>query len=114
MSAKMFPLLCGHASKRVCGFFLFWFFILVLAFSIVPPLLPQPSLDQLDLPGRRGNTFRGFLLKDVQNIDSVLKTNRVDGSPRIAVVEPQFRTPLAPPKSFERLGGRISLALLGG
>jgi len=53
---------------------------------VVPFSFREPLLNQLDLPRGFSDAFRGLLLKHVQNIDGILKTRGINGSPRIPVV----------------------------
>lgn len=49
----------------------------------------------------------------MQNIDGPLKTHRIDSSPRITMVRSYNFEHAGSAETFERLGGRIRLALLG-
>ena len=61
-------------------------FILILPFSIIPLSIRQSLLDQFDLPRWRGDPFRGFLLKHMQNINRILKSDRIYGPPSVALM----------------------------
>jgi hypothetical protein len=52
-------------------------------------------------------------LKDVQDLDGILKTHRINGPPRITVARSDNFEHASTPKTFEGLGGRIGFALLG-
>ena len=80
---------------------------------MVPLGFGEPLFNQSDLPRRCGNASSGFLLKYVQNIDSILKTHCVNGPPRIAVVRSYNFEYAGAAKAFERLRGGIGPAFLG-
>ncbi len=83
--SKDVPTAFGYAGNSTCAF-LVLLFILILPFSIIALGLGEPSFNQIDFPGRRGNPFGGLLLKHVQHIDGILKTHGVDSPPGIAVM----------------------------
>ena len=53
----------------------------LLVMSVLP--LGQPAPNQLNFFLRRSNAFRRLLLKDMQDINSILKAHRVDSAPGI-------------------------------
>ena len=77
-------------------------FILVLPFSVVSFGFCEPLPNQINLPLWCSDAFRGLLLKDVQDIDSILKTHRTDSSPRISVVRSDNFEHAGTAKAFER------------
>jgi hypothetical protein len=53
-------------------------------------------------------------LKDVQNIDGIMKTHGIDSPPRITMIRSHDLDHARTAEAFEGFSGRIDLALLGG
>jgi hypothetical protein len=89
-------------------------FISVLPFSVIPFGFCEPLFNQINLPRRCSDAFRGLLLKYVQNIDGILKTHRINSAPRIAVVRSYNFEHAGAGKASKWFSRRIGLAFLGG
>jgi hypothetical protein len=89
-------------------------FISVLPFSVVSFGFCEPLFNQINLPRRCSYAFRGLLLKYMQNIDGILKTHRISGAPRIAVVRSHNFEHAGAAKAFKWFGRGIGLAFLSG
>jgi hypothetical protein len=95
----------GYAGNAILSFSRFGFH-----FSLIVPLgFHKPLLNQINLPCRCGDTLCGLLLKHVQNIDGILKTDRVDAPPRISVMRSHNFQHAGTAEAFEGLGGRSVL-----
>jgi len=89
-------------------------FISILPFSVVPFGFCEPLFNQINLPQRCSDAFRGLLLKCVQNIDGIVKTHRLNRTPRIAVVRSYNFEHAGAAEAFQWFSGGIGPAFLSG
>src|ERR1017187_75797 len=82
-SANTLPLLSVILLGAVLGLVLV---MLVLPFSTVALRIGQPPPDKIEFPLRGGQALLRFLLESVQDINRVLQTHGVDGTPCIAAM----------------------------
>src|SRR5262249_12700191 len=88
-------------------------FISILPSSVVPLDFCEPLPNQINLSRWCSDTSCGLLLKCVQNIDSLLKTHRINSSPRIPVVRSHNFDHAGTTKAFERFSSGIDPTFLG-
>src|SRR5262249_18046925 len=86
--------------------------ILVLPFSVTSLSLGKTPSDQLHIWLRRRDPVLGLLLKHVQNVDRVREISGIDGPEGIASVALNDLHDPRSSETFQRLRGRIRIALL--
>jgi len=79
---------------------------------MIPLNLREPPFDQIDLSRRGGDASGRFLLKRVQDVDTVFESHCIDGSPSIAVMRTDNFKHTGTAETLQRLRGGIGLALL--
>jgi len=88
--------------------------MLVLPFFVETFGLSQAAVDEVNILLGCSDALLRFLLEGVQNVDRLLKADRIDGAPPIAgMVCDNFRHRPST-KTFQRLCRGVGLPLLGG
>jgi len=88
--------------------------MVVLPFSGEPFGLSQAAVDEVKVFLGRGDPLLRFLLEGVEDGDRLLKADRIDGAPRVALMVCDNFKHRASPKPFQWLCRRIGFPLLGG